>query len=915
LPIIYINMINLFFFLKFKSQLRRTRPDNVRKNDEILTRAIIDAGGKITSGRSVISAVFNENTIGFWLDIYILIENLKKNMDASKEFFGYSLVITQKNPDSPELLCRFLANCGGIFLDSQAVRRFIPYAVFERPSQWQNDKNTHKYGSGSFFRISELKVFKQVEYYNQNSKNDIIRILALEHEKNILILGKVYLQIHSGLHSYCKKLNGDFPALTICFDSVGLGALIDAWSPSIRSLSNAPANDINSLWESLFRDRIRDEVSDYTVRNIKRFLSLLLEFYFIAARKKKRTPVLVLENINLAGKMVTELLLESLAEVDIRERNRLLILGTSEDDIQEKKLQQWQAVFSGVVNIKPDDQKLLYPRLSIELWEIVYAIALYGRYFSPELFQKLFEEDEKNTVMISRAFFILHTLGVIDNPHEPRLLNRNLEDRAFSILGEKAVSIKNSVCGRLLNWAVRRNINPCFRLLTIIAGLDGTRHIDNLLLLKSISSDIINGTVTGLEQAARCGLLEELFSEQKADAIRYIYKTSNALHTGYENEINEIFQEPVKFSKFEALPVLNAQIIVNHCGYYLAKRDMKTAFAKAKEAILQGQNKNTFCLPQAYRLFSLVSLSKHQIAETIEYLNFALVNAEKIGNYHEMGISAYYAAAAQVLYGDMHKAQRLAQKSIEQSLSAGCAEWADRSRFLHGRINFELGYYRKAHDIFEALRKDPYGSISEEKDSLLAAWIYRSQIYYLDQAIPKPEPANFDADLFEIEASYLAGDYEKTVRLSRALVNPFSGDQYLYTERPDWRSGFTQCEHLYFSQGEIQDRMICIFRSLALSCMSEEDGQKALVDIEQLLREERLCEMDLWDTFYYYAKYRILEQTGANHVDMSTAVSMAFKRLQRRASRIEDIDTRRQYLNGPRWNRELCVVAKDFKLI
>ena len=908
-------MINLFFFLKFKSQLRRTRPDNVRKIDEILTRAIIDAGGKITAGRSVICADFNENTIGFWLDIYILIENLIKNMDASKDFFGYSLVITGKSPATPELLCRFLANCGGVFFDSKAVRRFIPYADFERPSQWQKDKNTHKYGSGSFFRISELKVFKPDENIAFNWKNDVSRILSAEHGKNILFLGQVFSQIHSGLHNYCKKINGDFPALSICFDSVGLGALIDAWSPGIRSLSNTPANDINLLWESLFRDRIRDEVSNYTVRNIKRFLFFLLDFYFVAAQKRKRTPVLILENIHLAGKMVTELLLESLSEVDIKDRDKLLILGTSDDDISPKKLEQWRVVFEFVKVIAPDDQQLALPKLSIELWEIVYAIALYGRYFSPELFPKLFEEDEKNPVMIARAFSILHTLGVIDNPREPRLLNRNLEERAFKILGDKAVSIKNSVCGRLLNWAVRRNLNPCFRLLTIIAGLDGTRHIDNLLLLKSIYSDIINGTITGIEQAARCGLLEELFTDQKADAIRCIYKTSNALHTGYENDINEIFQESVRSSNFTSLPVLNAQIIVNHCGYYIAKHDMKTAFAKAKEAILQGQNKNTFCLPQAYRLFSLVSLSKHQIAETIEYLNFALVNAEKIGNYHEMGISAYYAAAAQVLYGDMHKAQRLVQNSIEQSLSAGCAEWADRARFLQGRINFELGHYRKAHDIFEALRKEPYGDISEEKDSLLAAWIYRSQIYYLDQSLPKPEPANFDANLFEVEASYLAGDYERTVSLSASLNNPFTGDHYLYTERPDWRSGFAQCEHLYFSQGEIQDRMLCIFRSLALSCLSEEDGEKALLDIEQLLREERLCEMDLWDTFYYYAKYRILEQTGANHVDMSTAVSMAFKRLQRRASRIEDIDTRRQYLNGPRWNRELCVVAKDFKLI
>jgi len=40
-------MISMFFFLKFKAQLRQTRPDIVRQLDESLFRAIEAAGGKI----------------------------------------------------------------------------------------------------------------------------------------------------------------------------------------------------------------------------------------------------------------------------------------------------------------------------------------------------------------------------------------------------------------------------------------------------------------------------------------------------------------------------------------------------------------------------------------------------------------------------------------------------------------------------------------------------------------------------------------------------------------------------------------------------------------------------------------------------------------------------------------------------
>jgi hypothetical protein len=48
---------------------------------------------------------------------------------------------------------------------------------------------------------------------------------------------------------------------------------------------------------------------------------------------------------------------------------------------------------------------------------------------------------------------------------------------------------------------------------------------------------------------------------------------------------------------------------------------------------------------------------------------------------------------------------------------------------------------------------------------------------------------------------------------------------------------------------------------------------------------------------------------------MNTAVSMAFKRLQRRASRIDDPKIRQAYLTQPRWNGALSLAAKEHMLI
>jgi hypothetical protein len=724
--------------------------------------------------------------------------------------------------------------------------------------------------------------------------------------------------MRGGLYDHCADFNGDFPTLTICFGSSGLGPLIDIWSLNIRTLSGKPTEEIDGMWELLFRERMRDEVSDYIIRSVKRFLNMVFDYYFNIAGKKKKTPVLIMENVHLAGNTIIEVLVDALANLDSENRKSLLILGISEDDLSEERRIQTEPVFKKVVKLDNKTQsQIVFPRLSTDLWEIIYAVTLFNRYFSPELSQQLFEEENKNSATITRAFSILNNLGIIDNVREPRLVNRNFEDYARKVLGERCSKVHELVRGRLLSWAVRRNINPCFRLLVVIAVLEGVKEIDDLLLLKAFSSDVINETVSGIETAMKNGQFEEMVGERAA-AINYIYKTAMVLHCGKEEDIERIFTAVSSESLYtdcEPYPVLKAQMLVNLSAYYLGRNDKKEASNRAKDAILLSQNRNTYCLAQSYRIFSLVCLSKQQISETIEYLSFAVSNAEKSGNYQELAISAYYSAAAQFLYGDVYNAIKFTRKSIEQSLASGLPDWADRSRFLEGRIEFDLGHYSKAHEIFESIRNDPFGKKTKEKDGTLAAWMYRSSIYYKDPKTPKPENPNYDADLFELEASYLAGDFNRTVELSGILTNPFTRENFLYTEQADWRSGYSQCEHLYFTQGEVQNRMISIFNALAKSRLSEQGSEEAIQSIQQVLRDEKLCEMDPWDAFYFYAKYRILEQSVSNPVDLSTAVSMAFKRLQRRAGRIEDIETRRQYLNGPHWNSELCVAAREFKLI
>jgi len=50
-------------------------------------------------------------------------------------------------------------------------------------------------------------------------------------------------------------------------------------------------------------------------------------------------------------------------------------------------------------------------------------------------------------------------------------------------------------------------------------------------------------------------------------------------------------------------------------------------------------------------------------------------------------------------------------------------------------------------------------------------------------------------------------------------------------------------------------------------------------------------------------------------VDLKTVVSMGLKRLQKRAGRIDDNETKQAFLNLSRWNSALHSAGKENKLV
>jgi len=360
------------------------------------------------------------------------------------------------------------------------------------------------------------------------------------------------------------------------------------------------------------------------------------------------------------------------------------------------------------------------------------------------------------------------------------------------------------------------------------------------------------------------------------------------------------------------------RIFTNAAAYYLGIAKRGPALEAVKKAMLMAQDENQGCgLARIYRLFSLVEFTGRRLPEAIDYFSFAMEEAEKAGEYGELGIAAYYGAVVHFVYGNISKAKQLAVQAQEAALAAVSPGWVDKSRFLEGRLCFEAGSYEKALNIFTDLGLNPLGPETEEFRQTIAAWKYRAGSY-LGKSMQK-NLGGPDAQLFEIEAAFLSCEYKKVMELSGAYFEkPKQEQRFILIEQPDWSSGFSQCELLLFTPGNFRYRMIHTFRTLAMcrhiSGKVNYDREGAIRELEKIMRDE-LSEMDPNDAFYFFAHYRFLKDTGAPEVDMNTAISIAFKRLQKRASRIDDNETKRAYLSLNRWNNILSAAAKEHNLI
>jgi tetratricopeptide (TPR) repeat protein len=539
-------------------------------------------------------------------------------------------------------------------------------------------------------------------------------------------------------------------------------------------------------------------------------------------------------------------------------------------------------------------------------------------YFPADTFVSLFQEEGKNPALTIRAFELLYTFGMIDSLQDPKPILEHFTEKAANVLGEERINLMKSIVRkRLLSWVSQEKFYPCFNLLKAIIHLNG--NCDDDLILDAMSRDIIDNVFSSLKNSIDFGQDSERKLEQnpntfqmiagnaRIDSLTYIFHTLAALIHGNEASICETFQvfPPAEIPSPRYISCIES----NLASYFLSIRNLEKAAFSVKKAMLTSQGTNKRGGARAFRLYALLNAMQGNMTDAIEYVQFAADQAEHSKDWEELLIINYYASIIHLLFGNLSKAERLAELAESAAVKCGMILWGEKSCFIKGRILFEQGKYLNAFDAFESI------SLTSENEETLNAWKYRSKI--LSGNIPSNEIKNSgDGALFLLEAAYIHHDFEKAVALADALLNNLPENTFNVTEHIDWQSGFSQAELLIYPQKDLWFRLISMYRTLALSKLaSKESAESAIENLQRVTRDEKLSDTDPNDAFYFFTHYQVLKNTNASEIDLNTAVSMAFKRLQRRASRIDDIETKRAFLSQNCWNKMLGEAAKRHKLI
>jgi tetratricopeptide (TPR) repeat protein len=363
---------------------------------------------------------------------------------------------------------------------------------------------------------------------------------------------------------------------------------------------------------------------------------------------------------------------------------------------------------------------------------------------------------------------------------------------------------------------------------------------------------------------------------------------------------------------------IRADFLLSAGEYLLATRDYPAALKAAKGATILSQNGATSAVGASHLLMARVLLAQHRLADAGQYLTFAREEARRDRS-TEL-VARTLEAVRLFLVGNLSRATVQFSSLEEPLLRDGFSEWLLLAWFALGRIDFELGEYRRAAARFGMVADWAMSCGMEQPARTVRAWTRRAETLGEERASEVPtETADLTAEelLFAAEGLIRDGVYEEAlVLLERAEARELTVDRWPRLG-VCWDNGFASMEDLMIADRPGSSellRIIRAFRAWMLAVAGRQD--EAVPLFYRLTRGNEGLSVDPYAGLYNYLYSIILpRERSSDRDDRITVLGKSVKLVQERMSRMDDYRDKQRFLRDNTWNRRLMESARRHNLV
>ncbi|MCX7655190.1 MAG: hypothetical protein N2Z76_01550 [Treponemataceae bacterium] len=883
-------MIEMFFSFRYYSQLFRLKPTMVQEVYRRLKEFTQQGKGSIVREGKFFCSHVDNTQFGVYLELTTCIEELKTLLASyENEHFGYTLILSSEGSiiDNSSLLSRLIHYYpyqGNIWCSTE-IKEHLSYFFDIEESGYE----------GKFFFLKERKKQAEQKFISLSSEEEESFQRCFQKpapctifiNQNSILLSRListFIQQQKNARTCCIRVPF---GITSC----GIGRLFLSLE---KYLEEEERKKLSYLIPQLYRSFVSKSLLELSTELLQQAFQRLIE----KIELQQGEIYLFLENIHLASPQMFPFLVDLIEK--FQSNPHVHIIGTSTTKHHLLFLQPINPQCVMIQKNREIETNRTIPS-SFDILMYWYLFYVLKEFFPPSVCHNIIH---KATILSEKT--IENTLshlvqeGLIVSEELPYTSEEVLMPVILKHLEKEHVKLQASITTILRNHIRSGQILASGTLITKL--LHFQIPIPPEMLIQAIIQDLYDEIDEELSFLKQEGYLDSLLPERNRYALEYIIITSTHLFVGNEHSIKSALTYPLP----DQYPSVwyESFVYTNRALLELAFYKKEEALLHIKHALLEGQRHlPDFLLSRIYRVFALVELQHQHIQEALEYISFSIETAKNSSLLQERFRTFFYAAVIFFLYGNYSRALYYLTQSRLLAEEAHLYEWLKTCVFLEGRIHFETGKYHQAYHTFS--------QIEESEGAEL--WMYRTKTYLHNQTAIGQIQKN-EKGFFQIEAAFFKGLYEEIHAATEVLEGTFKKESFLYTEQPEREQCFAHTEVLLTSREQLMAKMISGYAILASYKTHHSDIKTAISQMEELLAS---CASEFdgpFEMMNLSLYIELLKDSSPNLLDFDTALSKAFKRLQTRASRIDDYAMREAYLYQSYWNARLMEAAKERKL-